>query len=189
MRTTKSIVLLGAPGAGKGTQAQKIAATYFIPHISTGEIFRAAVASGTPFGLKVKAVLDVGEYVSDEVTISLVRERLSQSDCINGFLLDGFPRTVAQAEPLDAICDALEITRAHTILIEVADEELIKRLVARGASSGRSDDDATVIQKRLQVYQEKTAPLIGFYADQRRLSKVNGMGDVDAIFERIRAIL
>jgi adenylate kinase len=195
------LVLVGPPGAGKGTQAQFLAAHYSIPHISTGDIFRANLKSGTPLGLQAKGFMDKGELVPDSVTNEMVKDRLTHDDVANGFLLDGFPRNVAQAEVLRAIL-AEKKTPLHAVLeFSLANEEIVARLSARrtckdcfqpsvgqdkcpqcaGDVYQREDDKAEVITRRLEVYQEQTAPIISFYRNEGLLITVGALGSVEDI--------
>jgi len=195
------LVLVGPPGAGKGTQAQFLAAHYSIPHISTGDIFRANLKAGTPLGLQAKGFMDNGELVPDSVTNEMVKDRLTHDDVANGFLLDGFPRNVAQAEVLRAIL-AEKKTPLHAVLeFSLANEEIVARLSSRrtckdcfqpsvgvekcpscgGDVYQREDDKAEVIARRLEVYQEQTAPIISFYRNEGLLISVGALGSVEDI--------
>lgn len=174
------LVLVGPPGAGKGTQAEFISAHFAIPHISTGDIFRANLSAGTPLGLEAKGFMDKGDLVPDSLTTAMVKDRLEQGDVANGFLLDGFPRTSGQAEALDAILR--EINKPLEVVLEMqADEdEIVARLLARG----RSDDSEEVIRHRLKVYAEQTAPIISYYKNSGILRSINGLGSVAKVTER-----
>ena len=195
------LVLVGPPGAGKGTQAQFLAAHYSIPHISTGDIFRANLKAGTPLGLQAKGFMDKGELVPDSVTNEMVKDRLTHDDVANGFLLDGFPRNVAQAEVLRAIL-AEKKTPLHAVLeFSLANEEIVARLSSRrtckecgqpsvghdkcpqcgGDVYQREDDKAEVITRRLEVYQEQTAPIVSFYRNEGLLITVGALGSVEDI--------
>lgn len=211
-----NIVLMGLPGAGKGTQADKIIEKYDIPHISTGDMFRAAINNGTELGLKAKSFMDKGALVPDEVTIGIVRERLSQPDCDQGFLLDGFPRTTGQAEALDGILTVLGKKVEHVINIEVEKDELVKRLTGRrickvcGSSyhlvfnppkeegkcdkdSGelyqRADDNPETVTNRLEVNIKQSQPLLDFYGKKNVLTNINGQQDINDVFADIDALL
>jgi adenylate kinase len=183
------MLLMGPPGAGKGTQAKVLADKLGIPAISTGDIFRANMAQETPLGLEAKRYVDAGEYVPDDITNAMVRDRLAQPDAQKGFLLDGYPRTVAQVEMLD---DLLAETgkRLNAVVVLKADqEELVQRLLKRAELEGRSDDTEDVVRRRQEVYYEQTAPLLEVYADHGVLVEVDGVGDVEEIGERILAAI
>ncbi|HEY9522801.1 MAG TPA: adenylate kinase [Thermopolyspora sp.] len=179
------LVLMGPPGAGKGTQAKGLAQRLGVSAISTGDIFRANVAGQTPLGLRAKAYMDAGDYVPDEVTNAMVRDRLAQADAEAGFLLDGYPRTIAQVDELDAML--AEADTALDLVIELtADvDEVVRRLAGRAAQEGRSDDTADVVRRRLEVYAEQTAPLLDVYRDRGLLRSVDGMGAVDEVTARL----
>jgi adenylate kinase len=179
------LVLLGPPGAGKGTQAKRVAERLGIPAISTGDIFRANVTSGTELGMLAKQYMDKGEYVPDEVTNDMVRGRLAEPDAVQGFLLDGYPRTTAQVDVLDAIL--AESGRALDRVVEVtADtDEVVRRLLKRAEIEGRADDTEEVIRRRMEVYAEQTAPLTALYDAHGVLRRVDGMGPVDEVTERL----
>ena len=179
------IVLLGAPGSGKGTQSAKLVERYGVPQVSTGDLLRNAVAEQTDLGQKAKAAMDAGELVADDVVVGMIRERLTQPDTENGFILDGFPRTAAQAEALDALLADLNRPLQAVVHLQVDNEEIVSRLMARG----RSDDNEDTIRNRLSVFEEQTAPLAEHYRRQGLLKEVHGMGEVDEIFARIEAAL
>lgn len=179
------IVLFGAPGSGKGTQAEKLVEDFGVPQISTGDLLRAAVADGTELGRKAKAAMDAGELVADEVVIGMIRDRLDEPDTANGFILDGFPRSLAQAEALDALLEKLGRPVQRVIHLEVDNEEIVQRLLERG----RADDKEDTIRNRLDVFDNQTQPLIEYYRNQGKFEAVDGMGDMDAIQARIRAAL
>ncbi|WP_456341715.1 adenylate kinase [Thermovibrio sp.] len=180
------VVFLGPPGAGKGTQAVRIAEKYGVPHISTGDILRAAVKEGTELGKLAKSYMDRGELVPDEVIIGIIRERLSQPDVRErGFILDGFPRTLKQAEALDQMLAELNMPLDKVIYLNVDDEEIVKRLLARG----RADDTEEVIRNRLKVYREQTAPLIDYYSEKCLLAEIYGVGEVEEITKKIEEAL
>ncbi|MFM1848750.1 MAG: hypothetical protein RL417_2224 [Pseudomonadota bacterium] len=184
------IVLLGPPGAGKGTQAVLLSKELQVPHISTGEMLREAVASGSPLGLRVKGILDSGELVPDSVVIDVVRDRLGRGDCGAGFLLDGFPRTVEQARALTVVLKELGRELTHVIDIAVPEGVLLERIRGRGqAGSGRTDDSAEVAARRLEVYRAQTAPVAGFYKELGRLISIDGLGSIDEVSSRLRAAL
>ena len=179
------LILLGGPGAGKGTQAGFITQRYGIPQISTGDMLRAAVKAGTPLGVAAKKVMDRGELVSDDVMIDVVRERLLQPDAARGFLLDGFPRTVAQAQALETALAGKEMQLSAVVNLSVPEEALLARLASRGAAEGRADDRPETARERLRVYKEKTEPLEAFYRDKGLLIEVNGVGEIPAIADAI----
>ncbi|WP_342513666.1 adenylate kinase [Sporosarcina sp. FSL K6-1522] len=211
-----NIVLMGLPGAGKGTQADKIVEKYEIPHISTGDMFRAAIQEGTELGVKAKSFMDQGALVPDEVTIGIVGERLSKSDCEKGFLLDGFPRTVPQAEALDGLLSNMGRKIEHVLNIEVEKEELIARLTGRrickecgssyhlqfhpskvegkcdkdgGELYQRADDNPETVTNRLEVNMNQTAPLLAFYDAKGVLDNIDGQQHIDIVFKDLDALL
>jgi adenylate kinase len=183
------LLLIGPPGAGKGTQAAKLASRLAIPAISTGDIFRENVRGETPLGLEAKAFMDRGEYVPDSLTNALVRDRLNQQDALGGFLLDGYPRTIDQVEELDDILRAADKKLDVVVQLTADSEELVRRLTGRAAEQGRSDDTPDVISRRLAVYDEQTAPLIDVYAARGLVAKVNGLGEIDEVTSRIVQVL
>lgn len=183
------LLLIGPPGAGKGTQAAKLASRLAIPAISTGDIFRENVRGETPLGLEAKAFMDRGEYVPDSLTNALVRNRLNQEDALAGFLLDGYPRTIDQVEELDDILKAADKKLDVVVQLTADSEELVRRLTGRAAEQGRSDDTPDVISRRLAVYDEQTAPLIDVYAARGLVAKVNGLGEIDEVTSRIVQVL
>ena len=210
------IVMLGAPGAGKGTQAKMIAAKYNIPHISTGDIFRANIKNGTELGKKAKSYMDQGLLVPDELTLELIMDRFTNDDCVNGYVLDGFPRTIAQAEALTASLAAKGEKMDYAIDVDVPDERIVTRMGGRracvacggtfhikynppkeegvcdlcgGKLTIRDDDMPETVQKRLNVYHTQTQPLIEYYTNEGILKTVDGTQDVDEVFDDILAIL
>ena len=183
------ILLIGPPGAGKGTQAALLAQHFGIPAISTGDIFRENVRNETPLGLEAKAFMDRGEYVPDSLTNALVRDRLNQEDAVAGFLLDGYPRTIDQVEELDDILEETEKKLDVVVQLTADSEELLRRLSGRAQEQGRSDDTPEVIKRRLDVYEEQTAPLIDIYASRSLVAKVNGLGEIADVTNWIIEVL
>jgi adenylate kinase len=211
-----NIILLGPPGAGKGTQAKLLIDRYQMPQISTGDILRAAVKEGTPLGKEAKSYMDKGQLVPDSVVIGIVEDRIQQPDCRNGYMLDGFPRTVPQAEALDEMLRKRKAKIDHVVSVEVARDELVKRLTGRrtcrecgagfhvhfdppkkagtcdkcgGELYQRDDDNEKTVTARLQVYESQTLPLIEYYKKQGKLRSVDGVGEMKTIFERITKVL
>ena len=183
------LILMGPPGAGKGTQAKVISERLGVPAISTGDIFRANVSQETPLGLEAKRYMDAGEYVPDEVTNQMVRDRIAEPDAAEGFLLDGYPRTVAQVEELDSMLSAGGHELDAVVALTVDQDELVARLLNRAQTEGRADDTEDVIRHRQQVYTDQTAPLIAVYRDRGLLREVDGMGSVDEVSSRVFAAL
>lgn len=210
------IIMLGAPGAGKGTQAKKIAAKYGIPHISTGDIFRANIKNNTELGQKAKTYMDKGELVPDALVVDLIMDRFKEADCENGYVLDGFPRTIPQAEALDSALSAQGESIDYAINVEVPDENIINRMSGRRACVGcgatyhikynptkvedvcdacgeklilRDDDKPETVKNRLSVYHEQTQPLIDFYSSKGVLAEVDGTKDMEDVFNAIVVIL
>lgn len=210
------IIMLGAPGAGKGTQAKKIADKYSVPHISTGDIFRANIKNNTELGQKAKTYMDKGELVPDELVVDLIMDRFKEADCANGYVLDGFPRTIPQAEALDAALRAQEESVDYAINVEVPDENIIRRMSGRRACVGcgatyhiqynptkvegvcdacgerlilREDDKPETVKNRLTVYHEQTQPLIDYYSKKGVLAEVDGTKEMENVFGDIVAIL
>lgn len=176
---------MGPPGAGKGTQARFIAEHFGVPAISTGDIFRANVSEGTELGLEAKRFMDAGEYVPDEVTNLMVRNRIDEDDAAKGFLLDGYPRTLAQVEELDGMIAFTGHQLDAVVVLTVNSEELIGRLLQRAKTEGRADDTEEVIRRRQEVYAEQTEPLIDVYRERGLLIEVDGLGGIDEVTERI----
>ena len=183
------IVLLGPPGSGKGTQAALLVKQLGVPHISTGALLRNAAKRGTELGLKAKALTDKGELVPDDVISDMIEERLSRDDVASGFILDGYPRNLAQAESLDKLLKRLDQPVDEAILIDLDPERIIKRIAKRAKEEGRADDTEETVRNRLQVYAEQTEPVADYYARRGLLTKVLGEGDVQDIFQRILSIL
>jgi len=211
-----NIILLGPPGAGKGTQAKRMIDRYHIPQISTGDMLRAALKEGTPLGLEAKKYMDQGALVPDTVVVGLVRERIQKDDCSKGFMLDGFPRNVSQAESLDGMLGELGKKIDKVVCIEVPSSELLARLTGRrtcracgagfhvmfdppkkdhvcdkcsGELYQRDDDNETTVSSRLQVYEAQTKPLIDYYEKQAKLLRINGLGSIQEIFDRVVSAL
>ncbi|MDQ7007008.1 MAG: adenylate kinase [Acidobacteriota bacterium] len=183
-----NLLIFGPPGAGKGTQAARISAQREIPHISTGEMLRVAVGSGSELGLRVKKIIERGHLVSDEVMGELVAQRLAEKDARGGFLLDGFPRTVAQVEILDQVLgNARRID--SVLMLDVPDRELVERLLRRATIEGRKDDNRETIEERLRVYRARTEPVAGVYQKRGLLRTIDGTGSIEEVFARIEAVL
>jgi len=183
------LIILGPPGAGKGTQAARIAENLGIPAISTGDIFRANIKNETPLGLQVKEILASGGYVSDDVTNAIVEDRLAEDDCAPGFLLDGYPRTLAQVEALDGMLATQGSSLDHVLELTVDDDAVVARLLKRAESEGRADDTEDVIRERMAIYHRETKPLSDTYRERGLLVEVDGMGQVDEVTGRILAAL
>lgn len=183
------IVLLGAPGSGKGTQAMLLREKLAIPHISSGELLRSAVKAGTELGQQAKVVMDRGELVADEMMLGLIEERLCLDDAKDGFILDGYPRNVAQAEALDDLLDRLGRSVDEVLQIDVDTELVVKRIAKRAAEEDRSDDTEEVVRKRLRVYAELSAPVVDYYTNRGVLSVVLGEGTAEEVFQNILGVL
>ena len=179
------LLLIGPPGAGKGTQASKLSEVFGIPAISTGDIFLESVKNQTPLGLEAKSYMDSGDYVPDSLTNKLVRDRLKNPDCANGFLLDGYPRTADQVSELDSILKETKGSLDAVIQLTADTDEVVRRLAKRAIDQGRSDDTEDVIRNRMSVYEEQTAPLITMYAARGFLIMVDGLGEIDDVTNRI----
>ncbi len=182
------VVFLGPPGAGKGTQAVRIAAKYGLPHISTGDMLREAVQAGTPLGERVQGIMATGELVPDDVMLDVVEDRLRRPDCSGGAILDGYPRTRGQAETLDPMAEKIGLGAVNPVLLlRVPDEELVRRISGRRAESDgeRSDDREEVVRERLRVYRRDTEPLADYYSDKGVLEEIDGEGDIDDVFARL----
>lgn len=181
-----NLILFGPPGSGKGTQAAKLVDKLGLTHISTGDLFRYEIGNKTELGIKAKAYMDKGELVPDAVTIGMLENKMNMTPNPKGYILDGFPRTIAQAEALDKIMTSRKSTITHLIALEVSENEIVKRLLERGKTSGRSDDaNEDVIRKRIKEYEAKTSPVYNYYDTQSKSQKVEGIGGLDEIFERL----
>lgn len=179
------LVLLGAPGSGKGTQAARLKDHLQVPHISTGDLLRAEVAAGSPLGRQAKEVMARGDLVSDEILLGMLEERFSRADTRGGFILDGYPRNLAQADAMDALLQRIGQPMDFAVQLEVDNELLIDRLAGRAKAEGRADDNPESVRKRLKVYDEQTAPVIEFYRAHGQLTVVSGVGTLDEVFNRI----
>ncbi|HMO18109.1 MAG TPA: adenylate kinase [Oligoflexia bacterium] len=182
-------IFVGPPGAGKGTQASLFCKEVGIPHISTGEILRAAMQSGSSLGREVKDVVDRGVLVSDDLMIALIKERTAEPDCGNGFLLDGFPRTIPQAEALEKFFESAAMTLSKVVLFEISDDVLLSRLAGRRTDGSRDDDKEETQLKRIRIYEESTSPLIGFYDSRGYLGRVDADADVETVKSRVMDLL
>ena len=183
------LVLLGAPGSGKGTQAARLKTALGVPHISTGDMLRAAVAAGTAMGLKAKAVMEAGQLVSDDILLGMLEDRLAQADAKAGFILDGYPRNVAQAEALDHLLAKLGQPLDAVVKLEVPNEAIIGRCEIRYKAEGRADDNPDTVRRRLAIYAEQTAPVADFYASRGKLQVVDGVGELAEVTARIERAL
>jgi len=189
-----NIILLGPPGAGKGTQAQRLVEKYGIVQLSTGDILRGAVASGSDLGKQAQKVMESGQLMPDNLMIQTISDRIDEPDCAKGFILDGFPRTVPQAEALDKLLAAKGLTLDHVIELEVDDAALVARITGRAceesaAGQARADDNAETLKKRLAVYHEQTLPILPYYRDKGTLKTVDGMADIDGVARQIDAVV
>ena len=185
-----NLILFGPPGSGKGTQALHLVEKYKLVHISTGDLFRYEMSNDTPLGLKAKSYISKGELVPDAITIGMLRNKVEANPYANGFIFDGFPRTIPQAEALNELMEE-EGMELHALLaLQVADDEIIQRIKLRGATSGRADDlDENVIRNRIQVYKSETSPVFDFFAGTGKSHSIDGMGTVDEIFERLCEVI
>jgi adenylate kinase len=183
------LILMGPPGAGKGTQAAAVCHRYGIPAISTGDIFQANVSAGTKLGVTAQTYMNAGEYVPDEVTNAMVRDRLGQPDCRRGFLLDGYPRTLEQVKELDQMLAELDVPLDGVLVLNADPDALVQRLLERAQKEGRADDTEVVIRRRQEVYTEQTAPLVSEYNGRGMLVRVNGNGRVDHVTDRVHTAI
>ncbi|MDE2308950.1 MAG: adenylate kinase [Xanthomonadaceae bacterium] len=183
------LVLLGAPGSGKGTQAARLKAALGVPHVSTGDMLRAAVAAGTAMGLKAKAVMDAGQLVSDDILLGMLEDRLAQEDARAGFILDGYPRNLAQADALDHLLARIGQPLDAVVKLKVPSEVIVGRCEIRFKAEGRADDNPDTVRKRLDIYAEQTAPVADFYARRGKLQVVDGVGELDEITARVKRAL
>jgi len=179
------LVLLGAPGSGKGTQAARLREHLQVPHISTGDLLRAEVAAGSKLGLEAKEVMARGELVSDAILLGMLEDRFSRPDTANGFILDGYPRNLAQADALDGLLSRLGQPFDYAVQLDVPTDLLVERIAGRAAAEGRADDNPESVRKRLDIYDSQTAPVIEFYRQHGQLTVVDGVGSLDEVFTRI----
>jgi adenylate kinase len=179
------LVLLGAPGSGKGTQAAMLKTALKVPHISTGDLLRAAVKAGTPLGLQAKAVMEAGKLVSDDIVLGMLEERIAQDDAKAGFILDGYPRNVAQCEALEALLARIGQPLDIAVKLKVPSELIVERIAGRAAAEGRKDDTPETVRERLRVFAEQTAPVAKHFDALGRLRMVDGVGEVEVVFQRI----
>ena len=183
------IVLLGAPGSGKGTQATLLEKELGVPHISTGVLFRTAVQEATVLGKKIGSLLDAGELVPDDLTLELLEERIVLADTADGFILDGYPRNLVQAESLDELLEKLGFEVDEVVQIDVDTEEVIGRIAKRATDQGRSDDSEEIVRNRMRIYEEQTAPVIDYYGERGRLTRVLGTGSIEGVLTLILSVL
>lgn len=185
-----NLILFGPPGSGKGTQAAKLVEKYDLLHISTGDLFRYNMKNDTPLGLEAKSYIEKGDLVPDSVTINMLKAKVNENPDVKGYIFDGFPRTIAQAEALDNFLAEKDLAVSGLLALDVPDEELIKRLLSRGKDSGRADDqDENIIANRITTYNNETAPVFDFYKKQERADKVLGVGSIEEIFERLCSMI
>ena len=183
-----NLILFGPPGSGKGTQAAKLVEKYNLLHISTGDLFRYEMGNDTPLGQEAKSYIQKGELVPDSVTIGMLHNKVEANPDVEGYIFDGFPRTVAQAEALDALMQEMETSISKLILLSVDDNEIVTRLLERGKTSGRSDDQKEdTIRNRIKIFKNETSPVFDYYAEQEKAVEVEGIGSIDDIFSRLSA--
>lgn len=183
------LVLLGAPGSGKGTQAEILRTELGVPHVSTGDLLRAAVKAGTPLGLKAKAVMEAGQLVSDDIVLAMLEERLAQPDAAGGFILDGYPRNLAQCEALERVLARIDQPLEVAIKLDVPHEMIVDRIAGRAAKEGRKDDTPETVRERLRVYAQQTEPVAAHFAELGKLTTVDGVGELAEVSRRILAAL
>lgn len=183
------LVLIGSPGSGKGTQAERLKSELGVPHISTGDLLRSAVKAGTPLGKQAQAVMDAGQLVSDDIMLGILEERLAADDVSNGFILDGYPRTLSQANALENLLARLGQPLDAVVELQVPADQIVGRTRKRFEAEGRADDNPETVRKRLQVFAEQTAPVVDFYRQRGELMEVDGVGSIDEVYSRILAVL
>jgi adenylate kinase len=181
-----NLILFGPPGSGKGTQASKLVEKYNLLHISTGDLFRYEMGNDTPLGKKAKSFIEKGELVPDEVTVGMLRNKVEANLDVPGYIFDGFPRTIAQSEALDKLMKEEDTTISALLMLDVPDEEIIKRILERGKTSGRADDlNEEIIQNRIDVYKSETTPVFDYYKEKDKAEKIDGVGSIEEIFDRL----
>ena len=181
----KNLILFGPPGSGKGTQSAKVAEKYNLAHISTGDIFRREISNQTPLGIKVKDIISKGELVPDELLIDLLRNAIKQNSDTQGYIFDGFPRTLQQAKDLDKLMSEFRMEISKVLVLDVIEEEVVKRLLKRAELEGRSDDTEDVIRNRMQVYRNQTEPLIEYYSEKGLVGTIEGVGSINGVFDAL----
>jgi adenylate kinase len=184
-----NLILFGPPGAGKGTQAQRLCEAYGLIHLSTGNLLRAEVAAQTPLGIQAKAIMDSGFLVSDEIVVGMIENKLDETSGAAGYVFDGFPRTVAQAEALDQMLSRKGLAIDRVFSLDVNEDELVRRLLARAAIEGRTDDNEASIRQRFAAYEDQTLPVAAYYAQQNRLERLDGAGTLDEVYSRLQAAI
>ncbi|MFT6320123.1 MAG: adenylate kinase [Granulosicoccus sp.] len=185
-----NLILFGPPGSGKGTQAEKLVEKYNLLHISTGDLFRYNMKNDTPLGIEAKSYIEKGNLVPDSVTINMLKAKVNENPDVPGYIFDGFPRTIVQAEALDNFLAEKDLAVSGLLALDVPDEELIKRLLSRGKDSGRADDqNESIIANRIKTYNKETAPVFGYYEKQERANKIDGVGTLEDVFEKLCAMI